>query len=282
MSPDTKIRNKSVQTYASDMAGVIDGDKTGLLKKIIHEEEYRDQEKINLSPESTQNKIMLIASWMFLIVSLGILLFFLFQKNISTVDVSPQFAPMIFTDNTDFLEIFELKKEQVLQTIANTILESKANSKGVEAIYLTENKSIVGLERFAKILEANFVFPKDKKISDNFLMGVVNQNSKDFFILMKITALEDVFLSMRDWELKMLTDLGPIFGINLSANTKDLFTKSFEDGYIQNKNARILFDANNNIVLMYVYTSDDSVLITKTEAVTKEVMLRLASSKIKK
>ncbi len=282
MSPDTKIRNKSVQTYASDMAGVIDGDKTGLLKKIIHEEEYRDQEKISLSPESTQNKIMLIASWMFLIVSLGILLFFLFQKNISTVDVSPQFAPMIFTDNTDFLEIFELKKEQVLQTIANTILESKANSKGVEAIYLTENKSIVGLERFAKILEANFVFPKDKKISDNFLMGVVNQNSKDFFILMKITALEDVFLSMRDWELKMLTDLGPIFGINLSANTKDLFTKSFEDGYIQNKNARILFDANNNIVLMYVYTSDDSVLITKTEAVTKEVMLRLASSKIKK
>ena len=282
MPPENKKQNKAVQTYASDMAEVIGEDKAGLLKKIIHQEEERDREKSALSPESFWTKTTLAASWVLLLVSFGIILFFFVTKKIGTLDVPPQFAPMIFADKTDFLEISELKKEEVIQTITSAVLGSEENSGGVEAIYLTENKNIIGIERFAKILEANFIFPEDKKISDNFLMGIVNNESKDFFILLRVSSLEDVFVSMREWEIKMLTDLGSLFGVSLNANTKDLFTKSFEDGYIQNKNARVLYDENGNTVIMYVYLRDDSVLVTNSESAAKEVGLRLSSSKIKK
>ena len=52
------------------------------------------------------------------------------------------------------------------------------------------------------------------------------------------------FGQMRNWENKMFSDLHDIFGIPLSLDTGYLLTKNFEDGIIQNKNARILRDGS--------------------------------------
>ena len=95
-------------------------------------------------------------------------------------------------------------------------------------------------------------------------------------------SIVDVFEPMKAWESKMFYDLHSFFGMNLNEDTKYLLEKSFEDGIIQNKNARILRDKDGNIVLMYIYAKEDSLIITNSETAVAEVMLRLASSQIKK
>lgn len=80
----------------------------------------------------------------------------------------------------------------------------------------------------------------------------------------------------------MFTDLHGFFDIAFSPETKYLLTKEFQDGIIQNKNARILYGNDNKIIMMYILADDNSVIIANKENAVREVILRLASSQIKK
>ena len=110
----------------------------------------------------------------------------------------------------------------------------------------------------------------------------INTASLDFFILIKTRSFTDVFPILKSWETKMFFDLHGFFDFEINAETNYLLTKDFEDKIVQNKNARILYDKNGSIVLMYVYLDDNSVVFTRSEQAVKEIISRLASSKIKK
>ena len=101
-------------------------------------------------------------------------------------------------------------------------------------------------------------------------------------MLLKVRSFSDIFPVMLGWENKMLYDLSEFFGININSATNYLFTKDWQDGIVENKNARILKDNNGKIVLMYIFVNDSSVIVTSSEMATKEVILRIASNQIKK
>lgn len=282
--------NKFVKTYAEDMARVLENDKEGLVKKIIHGEQEHEQEKKNLSPESKKNKLFMLIGFILIFLALLILSYFLLKKeNINTVVVEKQFVPIIFNDKSTFIEVSTFNREEVIQTILSQINNNKTKIGGIEGIYLTENKEIVGLRRFISIIKGNFVPDENKLlVDDNFLMGSMLTGLKsssptagNFFILLKTRSITDIFISMRAWEEKMLTDLHKFIGINLSAETNYLFTKDFEDGIVKNKNARILRNKEGDIVLMYVFADENSVIITSSEPAINEIILRLASSEKK-
>ena len=54
-----KVSTKMVETYAEDMATVIGDNEAGMVKQMIHEEERREIEKNNTSPESKKNKFFI-------------------------------------------------------------------------------------------------------------------------------------------------------------------------------------------------------------------------------
>ncbi len=293
MEQDSKIKSKIVRTYAEDMAKVIEDDKSGLVKKIIQGEEKHEIEKMNLSPESKRNKLFMLVSLLCILLGLITLFFYIpAKKDNSVVPAGKQFTPLIFNDQSVFFEVKDLKKEEIAQTVFNAVNATKVKDGGVEGIYLTSDKKVIGLRKFIALIKGNFQ-PKadqlrtdlpadDVFVSDNFLLGVVKAETKDFFILLKARSLPDVFDSLRLWENKMFFDLRGFFGINISSETNYLLTAEFKDAIVGNKNARILYDNDNKIVMMYVLANDTSVIITNTENAAQEIMLRLASSRVKK
>jgi flagellar basal body-associated protein FliL len=291
MEADNKkkeIKNVPVETYAEDMAQVIGADAGGIVKKIIHSDEEREMEKKNLSPESKKNKIFILVGFLLLIFALVIALFLSSSQKANTVPIQPQFIPLVFTDKSTSLEISGLKSDDIKQMVLNEINNTTVAAGGVEGIYLTENKKTIGLRRFITLTESHFVPNSNTAfVSDNFLMGVVknqanaNANSgTGFFILIKVRSATDIFDSLRASEPNLLIDLHGFLGININSNTNYLFTKNFTDGIIQNKNARILYDQNGNIVLMYIFADDNSVLITDSQNAANQIILRLASSQM--
>jgi len=102
------------------------------------------------------------------------------------------------------------------------------------------------------------------------------------FILLQTNPYGDTFNQMRGWESKMFFDLHGFFGFLISQDTSYLLTKNFISGIVQNKNARILYDDSGKIVMMYVFIDDSTLIITNTEETTREVIVRVNSSKIKK
>lgn len=291
---ENKKENKIVQTYAEDMARVIGDNTQGLVKKIIHGEEEHEEEKKNLSPTSKKNKVFMLVGSLLLFLSLVTLAYFIFfKKDASTVSVEQQFVPIIFTDKNSFLEVSGFNKDEITQTVFNQVSNTKVKIGGIEGVYLTENKQIVGLRKFISFIKSTFSPDANSLlVSDNFLMGVVNDpiedvssatvsTTKDFFILIKIRSIADIFDTMRAWENKMFYDLHGFFGINISSSTNYLLTKDFENNVIENKNARILYDKDGQIVLSYLFADDNSLIITDSPQATHEIMLRLASAKKK-
>ena len=281
MENDNQIKNKIVQTYAEDMTEAIENSPGGAIREIIREQEKSEILKKELSPESKKNKFFMLVSFILIILASTMLSFFYFRTKDNTVLPEKRFTPLIFNDVSTFTEVKDLTKDQIAQTVLNKVNTTKVKSGGVEGIYLTDNKNIVGLRKFIAFIQGNFI-PGDRAlVSDNFLIGVVNGETKNFFILMKVNSLSDVFDPLRIWENKMFSDLHGFFDIAISPETKYLLTASFEDNIVQNKNARILRDTNGGIIMMYILANDNSVVITNDENTANEVMLRLSSDKVK-
>lgn len=277
-----------METYSSDLAKIAEGDEAGIIKKIVEEEEVDI-----VSPTRRRNARLLVGGAILTILAVAaVFVVFLFRQQIFNVEVKPKYVPIIFTDQTDFEEISGLNKTEIAQTVVKTIQMAEVKAGGVEGIYLTENKQIVGWRKFLDLIEANLDRTKIDFLGDSFLLGAVKedttsadsagQSSKNFFVLLQMRSRTDIFEPMQAWENKIFSDLHGFFGLELNANTKYLLEKDFEDGFVQNKNARILYDENGKIVLMYVYAGDDSLVITGNENVVRELILRLASARVKK
>ena len=275
-----------VETYVGDMTDVIGSGEDGMVRKIIHEEEGLEKEQKNLSPESNRNKIFMYTGLALIFLALAIVSFFVLKNQNSSVSIDPQFIPLVFSEKSTNLEISGLKKDEIEQAVLNEINKTATKTNTVEGIYLTEGRKAVGLRRFISLIGADFSPSSNTLfVQDNFLLGSVftglkpsNPNASDFFILLKVRSNADIFDSLRIWEKTMFTDLRGFLGLNISSDTGYLLSKNFEDGIVQNKNARILYDKNGNIVLMYVFANDNSIIITDEKAPAEEIMLRLAAS----
>ncbi len=287
MDPENKI----VHTYAEDMAKVVEGNEPGLIKRIIEDQEKNEAFNANASPFSKRNKIFIVVGFIFAILAITLFsLFFVFNKKIFTIMVTPQYVPLVFTNQNKSFDITGLNKEKVIQNVVDEINNTKIQSGELEGIYFIENKNVIGFKRFNSFIESDLTVDQIKSISDNFLTGIVNNKktdpnlptSKNLFFLLRINSFPDVFNNIRAWESKMLYNLHGFFGLGLNAETNYLFTKDFEDGFVLNKNARILYDQEGKIVLMYVFIDDNFLIISNNETTISEVMDRISSSKTAK
>lgn len=282
MENENKIQNKVVETYAEDMARVIESDQGGLIKKIIQEQEQKEFEKKYRSPASRTSKIYMLLGSVVILMAFGVLMFLGLQEDTNTVPIERQLTPLIFNDKTFFIETESFSKDQVIASILTEFNTTNLKNDGLEAIYLTQNKNMVGLRNFLTLLKSDFIPPNENVLSDQFLMGLTNTGTKNFFFILRSRSFQDGFENIKPWENKMFYDLHRFFGYSLSSFTSYLFTKSFDNGIIENKNARILYDSEGNIVMMYVFVDDNHVVITSKIEPVRELMSRLSSSRLEK
>lgn len=283
-SPDP-IHSPVVETLTGDIVNAIGGDVgSSSVKNIIHGEEARQEMRKSLSPQSKKNKIYMFIGFLLLAFAVLIVVFLLSGKNTATTSKEQQSSPLVYGDRFVPLEISGLKKEDIVKKVLSEVKSTNVAAGGIEGIYLTENKQTIGLRRFLALMAVHFVPDNDALIvSDDFMTGVVKAQATTptasgtgVFILMKVRSEIDVFDSLRAWEPNLFADLRGFFGINISSDTSYLLTKDFTDGIVGNKNARILYDKDGNIVLMYVFANDNSVLITDSQNAAREIILHLS------
>ncbi len=279
---ENQVKHTTVETYAADMARVIEDDKGGVIKKIIQEQEQAEYESKNLSPESKRNQFYMYMGMVLMVLALGTISYLAFRTKINTVPVVEPVPALIFNDKNSFLDITTLTKDQIISSITNETNTSDLKVGGVEEIYLTENKNTIGLRRTLALLGSSFAPGDTSLVYDNFMIGIVNDNARDLFVLLKTRSHIDIFQPLQDWEGKMFTELHKLFGLSMTPDNKYLLSTSFQDGVIDNKNARILYDKDGDIAIMYVFLDDNSVVITKSQSAAHEVLLRLLSSQVKK
>ncbi|MFH1608625.1 MAG: hypothetical protein ABH951_01240 [Patescibacteria group bacterium] len=287
-----QIKKIKVETFADDMAKAIESGQGSVIKQIIKEQERKEDLKEGLSVEDKKNTTYIILGVLMVIFAFVIFVVILaFKDKVFTSTIEPKFTPIIFLDKTNIIDASGMTKENLANAVFGKINTVEIAVGDVEGIYLTNNKKPVGFREFAGFIRSNMTADKEKIafLSDNFLIGInsnagsnLTEPSKNLFFLLQMRSISDIFLVMKEWENKMFLDLHGFFGLSINTDTNYLLTKDFEDGIVQNKNARILRDNEGNIVLMYVYVTNTSVLITNSEDTSREIITRLAASQVRK
>ncbi|MDP9249529.1 MAG: hypothetical protein M3M85_03425 [bacterium] len=288
-NPEKNPQKPTVETFASDMAKILENDQGGLIKKIIDDEEAREKEKKNLSPESRRNKMFLILSICMLLSGASLLIYFWVGHSPGAREIAPEFTPLIFTDKSNSVETSGLKPAEIIQSVLNQTDTSGLKPNAVVATYLTGGGQQLGLRQFLALFKMSFVPDESLElVSDSFLMGRVNvkadavgKEGEEFFILLKVRSAVDIFDSLRAWEEKMFYDLHDFFGVGIASGNNYLLTKDFEDSIVENKNTRVLTNKEGNMVFQYVFADNNSVVITDSTEAVREIILRLGAKQIK-
>lgn len=298
MDKDAKLNKEVAKTYADDIAKIIGSGEGGIVKKIIHGEEEHQREKVEVSPESKKNKMLMFVSLILLTIAVVVFGFLIFFHNpVSTVDVVKSFTPFIFNDKSIYLDVKDLKRDAIIQSIRNEVDTNNIKEGEVEGVYLSVDKKLISFQDFIRLINANLVLNPSidtGKIDEHFMLGIAGHNTGDLFnpkrvitggdvfLLIKVRSLPEIFEIFHNWENKMFFDLHDLFNMKVSPETESFLTKNFDNGIIENKNARILYGNENQIVLMYVFVNDNYVLIANKVEVVKEVISRLTASKVGK
>lgn len=288
--------NEKVHTFTDDMTDVLQENKAGLIKKIIHEEEEKEEKKEKFSAESPQNKRYLLFGFLLLVISVVAVFFALINRDAFVAEVEPRFYPIIFNDEYTFLDVEDLEAEDIAYNMYNIARQSEVKQGSIIGIYPVTNNRVLILTDFTQQIEAGFQPTRDNFVDESFMTGFYVREAKppynlddsvpqaevDFFFLIQARSFIDMFDDLRAWEEVMFSDLHDFFEVDISAKTAELLTKDFEDGVVNNRNSRVLSSSDGEQVMMYVYADDFSVVIASSEEAVREVILRLAGSRIKK
>jgi hypothetical protein len=99
---------------------------------------------------------------------------------------------------------------------------------------------------------------------------------ESIFIIIKLESFENAFAGMLAWEAKMLEDLGPLFSTReLAANTPS--DTAFEDVTERNKDARVLRNPEGEVVLLYSFFDNNTLIITDSEETLRVILNRLTN-----
>ncbi|MDQ3245165.1 MAG: hypothetical protein M3P22_02375 [bacterium] len=276
-------KNPNIETLSNDILNMVERYDAGVVHSIIKDEEEREMLRTNFSPTSKRNKTFIILGILFILLAIALLyLFFYFQNKKQIVEVTTPFKPLIYTDQYQLVPIDKLNTQEFKNSILHSVGNSDFLKDELVAFYLTENQKTINTMRFFALLESNLDTETIAHFNPSFMLGTVEDLNKSIFILWKVDNFAGVFVGLQNWENKMFYDLHYLFNITLDKDNSYLLTKSFEDGVIQNKNARILYDNKGRIVMAYIFLDDTSILLTNNNNTAKEVLLRFYASSLKK
>lgn len=117
-----------------------------------------------------------------------------------------------------------------------------------------------------------------------FMMGTLgNEPSEEdregepsTFFLIRLSSFENAFAGMLGWENRMFEDIGPLFSTRSHARNESLEAE-FRDIITRNKHTRVLYTPDGEVLLLYSFFDNNTLIITDKEESLRTLINRLSS-----
>lgn len=282
---DENIQNnkddlKVLRTYSSDMAEMIRNNEMSVIKIALAEKEKRDKESINKEYQGTTNKkIFFVIGGLILIASAIVVVYFFIQKQKNAIPfVNVVKNPETFLSYDLYKNIRSediINKDDLLKIIPEDLEKTQGKLIG---LFLTKNEEeLITTKEFFKILNINIPQALINSMSDKFLFGkYINKNytnekgESNNFLVFQTNDYNQAYASLLDWEDTMYEDLKEIF-----YQTNNTTSSNWKDLIVNNKDTRVLYNQNGEIILYYAFVNKKTFVITNNIETIKEVITRL-------
>jgi len=290
MEEDKKVNG--IHTYMSDMVNAVKEDETTVIKIALEEKNKREKEEMIRKAEGTKTqKILFFVGGLILIIVSIFGAYYFYKKNIernTPIIVDKNIETYITYESGTTLDVSEIDNSQstwqkiksVKDNLYNYINLFFINKKIKDANGLEKNQ-LIATKDFFSLIKSGAPSDLINSLSDKYALGVYQKDPTAKLanlIILETNDYNSTYVKMLEWEKTILNDLAPIFGINLNDES---LTYNFKDVIFKNKEARALYDSNDNLILIYLITNDDKIIITDSEDTLSETMTRLLSKNTK-
>lgn len=181
----------------------------------------------------------------------------------------------------------------LIETLERAVASASVPPGNLVQLYVTKEtlggRVLLSAQEFMELLSPRVPGRLTRALEATYTFGAHRREQTDPFLVVNVTFFENAFAGILEWETTMRTDLAPLFGARASgpskrtapATTADIIRAGkFQDQVIQNKDARVLLDQNDNIVLLYSFIDRKTLILTTNIETFIEIHGRMTSGRV--
>lgn len=288
----------SIRTYRDDIASAIQASHLSSINIAMAEDE-RMHSKIQTSGKIeaeeikssySKNRIFLLISIILIVVGiLVVLVTYFIDAKPETVTQNTTLSFFITAEYKDELDTNKIVKERFTYALASKINDIQIPVNNLYSSYITTGtsttKRLVTTQEFITL--ANLRVPNIllRTLVPDFMVGMYSFGQDLPFVIFKTSSFENTYAGMIEWEKNLEKDFSVLFRLNNSGggSLADSLTpttaRKFEDGVINNKDVRLIRDADGKIIFVYAIIDKNIIVITVNDKAFKEINNRLNKEK---
>ncbi len=306
------IDPKTIRTYESDIANAIQHRQTSQASMVIASEEKKREQEKNIvivrgnDSEAPKNRnkwlkniLMIIASLILLGAGVAVAYYF---YTISPLSVRQPSTPTATSTSVivtsiitpDLQKVLDITGQTPAGIISGVMKESQANplpNGGILEIVMgkqassTQNGKTSTLTRVTgpQFISMIGLVPPNaltSSLTSQWMFGFYsspNDNSAGTtsapFVVFTDNFFQNAFAGMLSWESTMPSDFSALFGIQPA----EWSGGSFHDKLIKNKNVREFTNSDGNVLFLYSFIDNNTLVIAQNEAALGEIITRFES-----
>jgi hypothetical protein len=279
---------QTLRTYSSDMADAVRENEISVIKVALAEKAKREKEEdFRIKSEGTGLQKFLLITGSIIFIALGLIgSYFLFEKSQQQVASQPaaplQIQTLISYDTSAFIDATTAGSVFDLASLVKAPLTVAGSPQSIHALFFTKKigttTTELSLPDFLTALNLSAPGALTRSLSA-YMVGTYDSvdttQKPHLFLMFQTQDYNQAYASMLQWEPTMLGDVAPLFGIDISGDNNSLLRKPFKDILINNNDARVLYDANGNALLYYIFIDKNDFIITDSQEAIREVTIRL-------
>lgn len=254
---------ESMHTLSSDLAHALYEKKGTVVKLALAEEEKRRMLEEGREPYSKQNIFFIAASAILVIAGIGLLTFFYIKAHPGAVAVQGDVSlpAFVFTDGNITVPLGDKTGTEARQAVSDAFAALQP-TETVVGVYPMNETALLSFSQFANAVSIQIPAVVSTNFLQTFMLGAYRTvDTVVPFLILKTPTGEDARIAMMAWETTLYKTFWDITGRETDQSLGDV---AFTNAIIRNKDARVLRDANGEIVLLYTFIDKQTLLVATT------------------
>jgi hypothetical protein len=309
-----------LRTYERDVADMIRKQQASVITVKLAEQRKEEVLKEGTAPVVVKSyaRNALFAMLGLALVVLSALLFgfiyFLKTKNAEPEEKAPIITTLIPRDLERTINLSGISYEQLTRTFSDFAFEAYPDDS-IAHINIVEGTTEARPETFFTRAAPHVPSPLTRAFNGKMFAGVYTLGANHPFFIVQIDSFDNAFAGMLAWEPNMYADLKPLItkaqptmpimpvqqiATSTATSTAGAATGSgtatsaplfvprtiptpnarFSDAIIQNKDTRVLRNSQDDIILIYSFIDQHTLVIVDSESTLKEVIGRFTAAKL--
>ncbi|MEK7662320.1 MAG: hypothetical protein AAB355_02375 [Patescibacteria group bacterium] len=279
----SSIPSRVVRTLEGDIASAMKEKKGSVVSIAIAEQKKREKEFHFEGAETGKNSFFVFASVVALAGGIVLFGFMFFERQNANQEPQEQKTPsIVFAEKEKAIEMAKASRSKIISEVSKETNQSTLKLNTIEQIRFMEIsgdiKTELNVNGLISAMGTHMPGILERSLSPEFMLGIHSWDGNQAFLVIKTDFYENAFLGLLRWERDMAGDLLPLFGKTISDENRYLLEKDFSDIVIKNRDARVLYDNNGAVSIIYAIPDKKTIVISSHEDTLSEVIDRLSAA----